>query len=109
MDPAAPNRRRSQFERILAETHASQEDFDEETVGSRGFGILDIGYQNEKKMWAVGGSGTLLVSTDGGNSWKRERQADDLAGNLYAVRFDTPDKGFILGNDGILLRYIGKA
>jgi len=86
-----------------------QEDFDEETVGSRGFGILDIGYQNEKKMWAVGGSGTLLVSTDGGNSWKRERQADDLAGNLYAVRFDTPDKGFILGNDGILLRYIGKA
>lgn len=86
-----------------------QEDFDEEKVGSRGFGILDIGYQNDNQLWAVGGSGTLLSSKDKGETWQREKAADELAGNLYAVRFDKPGRGFILGNEGILLRYAGGA
>ena len=35
------------------------------------------------------------------------RSTDGVAGNLYAVKFTPNGNGFILGNDGILLRYIG--
>ena len=56
--------------------------------------------------FACGGSGSLFKSEDGGKSWKRDRSTDSIAGNLYAVEFEG-NNGFILGNDGILLRYIG--
>lgn len=84
-------------------------DFEEQNVGSRGFGILDIGFRNNAEAWAAGGSGSLFRSDDGGKNWKRDRGTDDVPGNLYAVKF-TPDgkNGFILGNDGVLLRYVGK-
>ena len=54
----------------------------------------------------MGGSGTLLKTEDLGQSWKRDRSTDGVAGNLYAVKFTPGGAGFILGNDGILLRYI---
>ena len=37
--------------------------------------------------YACGGSGSLFKSEDGGKSWKRDRSTDDVAGNLYAIRF----------------------
>ena len=87
----------------------SDDDFDEQKIGSRGFGILDIGFRNGTEAWASGGSGTLFFSSDGGASFKREREADNVAANLYAVKFSPDGKtGFVLGNDGVLLRYIGK-
>lgn len=58
--------------------------------------------------YACGGSGSLFKSTDGGKSWKRDKATDNVAGNLYAIKFFGAN-GFILGNDGILLRYIGGA
>ena len=61
---------------------------------------------NSKEGYAVGGSGTLLKTEDLGQSWKRDRSTDGVAGNLYAVKFTPGGAGFILGNDGILLRYI---
>lgn len=63
-------------------------------------------YRNDKLAYACGGSGSLFKSDDGGKSWKRDKSTDDVAGNLYAIKF-FPGGGFILGNDGILLRYIG--
>lgn len=48
----------------------------------------------------------MFKSEDSGKTWKRDRSTDSIAGNLYAVEFDGKN-GFILGNDGILLRYIG--
>ncbi|CAK0731917.1 hypothetical protein CVIRNUC_000060 [Coccomyxa viridis] len=81
--------------------------FDQAKLGSRGFGILDVGFKaNSKEGYAVGGSGTLLKTEDLGQSWKRDRSTDGVAGNLYAVKFTPGGAGFILGNDGILLRYI---
>ena len=82
-------------------------------LSSRGFGLLDISYASPDVAFACGGSGSLFKSTDGGASWKRDRSTDDVAGNLYAIKFSGSDgkggakHGFILGNDGILLRYIG--
>jgi photosystem II stability/assembly factor-like uncharacterized protein len=82
--------------------------FEQRRIGSRGFGILDVGYKSAGEVWAAGGSGSLFVSTNQGQSWKREKATDDLAANLYTVKFVNGGKnGFVLGNDGVLLRYLG--
>jgi photosystem II stability/assembly factor-like uncharacterized protein len=82
-------------------------DFISTKLKSRGFGILDVGFQTNEIGYACGGSGTLYKTEDGGDYWKREKPADDVAGNLYTIKFVSPNSGFILGNNGILLRYTG--
>lgn len=86
----------------------SDDDFVEQKVGSRGFGILDVGFRSGSEAWAAGGSGSLFLSSDAGKTWKRERGTDDVPGNFYSVKFGNAGTGFVLGNDGVLLRYIGK-
>tara|TARA_B100001540_G_C15813333_1_gene645741 strand:- start:4462 stop:4809 length:348 start_codon:yes stop_codon:yes gene_type:complete len=84
-------------------------DFTEARIGSRGFGLLDLGFTpSGKTFWTVGGSGSVFYSTDGGKKWKRDRGTDNVAANLYTVKFQNDRQGFVLGNDGVLLRYIGK-
>ncbi|KAG4979382.1 hypothetical protein JHK85_033340 [Glycine max] len=83
------------------------EEFEEVPVQSRGFGILDVGYRSTDEAWAAGGSGILLRTTNGGKSWIRDKAADNIAANLYSVKFIDEKKGFVLGNDGVLLRYLG--
>jgi photosystem II stability/assembly factor-like uncharacterized protein len=56
--------------------------------------------------FACGGSGSLFKTENGGKSWKRVKGVDRIAGNLYEVKFFKGNRGFVLGNDGILLRYI---
>lgn len=93
----------------LAKEGGVTESFEEVDVKSRGFGILDVAFQTENVAYACGGSGSLFRSDDGGKTWKRDRSTDDVAGNLYAIEFFPNNIGFILGNDAILLRYIGTA
>ena len=86
--------------------------FENAKLSSRGFGVLDVGFLDADTAFACGGSGSLFKSVDGGRSWKRDRSTDDVAGNLYSIRFfggGGGGPGFILGNDGILLRYVGSA
>ncbi|XP_062230190.1 photosystem II stability/assembly factor HCF136, chloroplastic [Phragmites australis] len=83
------------------------EDFEEVQVQSRGFGILDVGYRSQDEAWAAGGSGVLLKTRNGGKSWVRDKAADNIPGNLYSVKFLDDSKGFVLGNDGVLLRFVG--
>lgn len=64
-------------------------------------------FRNDQEGYACGGSGSLFRTDNGGKSWKRDRSTDQVAGNLYAIKFTEQGIGFILGNDGILLRYIG--
>ena len=67
--------------------------------------LLPCSFKDSMVGYACGGSGSLYKTEDGGKSWKRDRATDGVAGNLYAIIFNQ-DNGFILGNDGILLRYI---
>ncbi|KAK4360207.1 hypothetical protein RND71_019159 [Anisodus tanguticus] len=83
------------------------EDFEEVSVQSRGFGILDVGYRSQDEAWAAGGSGILLKTTNGGKTWIRDKAADNIAANLYSVKFINDNQGFVLGNDGVLLKYLG--
>ncbi|KAL8138077.1 hypothetical protein V2J09_004078 [Rumex salicifolius] len=82
------------------------EDFEEVAVQSRGFGLLDVGYRSEEEAWAAGGSGILLRTSNGGKTWIRDKAADNIAANLYSVKFIDDKKGFVLGNDGVLLRFL---
>ncbi|KAJ4877483.1 Photosynthesis system II assembly factor Ycf48/Hcf136-like domain protein [Raphanus sativus] len=64
----------------------------------------------QEEAWAVGGSGILLRTRNGGKSLVMEtvrKAADSIVANLYAVKFVDDKKGFVLGNDGVLLRYVG--
>ena len=55
-------------------------------------------------MWAVGGSGVIFNSVDGGKTFKFNDNAKDIPGNLYRVKF-FGEKGWALGSDGVLLKY----
>merc|ERR1711982_165126 len=92
---------------LVANTKGVVEDFAPTRLQSRGFGILDVGFRTDAVGYACGGSGSLYKTLDGGEYWKRDRSADNIAGNLYTVKFLSLSSGFILGNNGILLRYIG--
>ncbi|KAL2631103.1 hypothetical protein R1flu_015789 [Riccia fluitans] len=91
----------------IGEDEGEDPDFEEAKITSRGFGILDVGYRTKDEAWATGGSGTLLRSLDGGKSWVRDKAADNIGANLYSVKFIDEKKGFVIGNDGVLLRYLG--
>eukprot|EP00238_Polyblepharides_amylifera_P009833 CAMPEP_0196583562 /NCGR_PEP_ID=MMETSP1081-20130531/43904_1 /TAXON_ID=36882 /ORGANISM="Pyramimonas amylifera, Strain CCMP720" /LENGTH=416 /DNA_ID=CAMNT_0041904491 /DNA_START=99 /DNA_END=1349 /DNA_ORIENTATION=+ len=82
------------------------EDFEQRRIGSRGFGILDVGFSKGNEVWAAGGSGSLFKSVNNGDKWERIKDLDNVAANLYTVKFMNNGKtGFVLGNDGVLLRY----
>eukprot|EP00667_Euglena_gracilis_P011891 EG_transcript_12174 len=82
-------------------TDADNEEFEQLKVNSRGFGLLDVAWRTDNEVWTVGGSGTLIKSSDGGQKWARQRSLDDIAANLYEVRFFNNGKiGFVLGNSG---------
>ncbi|KAE9455572.1 hypothetical protein C3L33_12552, partial [Rhododendron williamsianum] len=94
-------------EYLLIIIHLITEEFEEIPVQSRGFGILDVGYRSQDEAWAAGGSGILLRTNNGGKTWIRDKAADNIAANLYSVKFINDQTGFVLGNDGVLLRYLG--
>jgi len=79
--------------------------FDAVTIKTGGYGIIDLAWKNEKEIWAVGGGGTMYVSNDGGKTFKFDNSADDIPGNLYQIKFMNEKSGFVLGSDGVLLRY----
>lgn len=84
-----------------------EDSFKQVKIGSRGFGILDVNFVNGEVGYACGGSGTLYKTVDGGKSWKRDKSTDDIAANLYEIKFSPGGNGLVLGNDAVLLRYTG--
>ncbi len=69
------------------------------------WGLLDIGYRTPQELWIAGGSGNLLYSPDGGETWQKDREVEDIPANLYKVIFKSPNQGFVLGERGFLLKY----
>ena len=72
---------------------------------STSWGLLDLAYRTPEELWVAGGSGNLLVSSDNGETWKKDRAIESVPTNLYKVVFLNAEKGFVLGQDGILLKY----
>lgn len=72
---------------------------------STSWGLLDLASRTPEEMWIGGGSGNLLRSTDGGKTWEKDREVEEVAANLYKIVFLKPDQGFIIGDRGVLLKY----
>jgi photosystem II stability/assembly factor-like uncharacterized protein len=72
---------------------------------STSWGLLDMAYRTNDEVWVAGGSGNLLVSLDGGKTWEKDRDVEDVPSNLDRIKFMSPNQGFILGQRGVLLRY----
>jgi photosystem II stability/assembly factor-like uncharacterized protein len=70
-------------------------------------GLLDMGYRTPEELWVAGGSGNLLCSFDGGKTWQKDRSVTDVASNFYKVMFFSETQGFVTGQNGVLLRYVG--
>ncbi|MGG6293536.1 photosynthesis system II assembly factor Ycf48 [Leptolyngbya sp. AN02str] len=74
---------------------------------STSWGLLDLAYRTPNEVWVSGGSGNLLYSSDGGASWQKDRAVEDTPSNFYKIVFVNSEQGFILGQGGTLLRYVG--
>ena len=74
---------------------------------TNGFGYLDMAWDPRGAIWAGGGSGTLLVSEDGGTTWRRDPVGSEQPSNFTRIVFPGEGKGFVLGERGTLLRWVG--
>ena len=74
---------------------------------TNGFGYLDMAWAPDGSIWTGGGSGTLLVSADGGKSWQKDPVGGQQPSNFTRISFSADGKGFVLGERGSLLRWVG--
>jgi photosystem II stability/assembly factor-like uncharacterized protein len=56
-----------------------------------------------KRLVAVGGRGRIVLSDDGGATWRQAKKVP-VRVSLAAVRFATPQKGWAVGHSGVVLR-----
>jgi photosystem II stability/assembly factor-like uncharacterized protein len=76
-------------------------------------GINDV-FIRKERMWMVGDAGTIVLSTDGGRSFVKSLYDSNQRGraargggapplDLYSVQFVDGYKGFIVGDEGLIL------
>ncbi len=85
----------------------SSDDFTEALSPEYGtsWGLLDMAFRTANEIWVTGGGGNLLCSFDGGETWLKDKSVGDVPSNFYRVKFLGQEKGFILGQDGTILKY----
>ena len=74
---------------------------------TNGYGYLDMAWDPSGAIWAGGGSGTLLTSADGGKTWRKDPVGAQQPTNFSRIAFLPDGKGFVLGERGSLLRWVG--
>ncbi|MFZ9289158.1 MAG: photosynthesis system II assembly factor Ycf48 [Vulcanococcus sp.] len=74
---------------------------------TNGYGYLDMAWDPSGAIWAGGGSGTLLVSADDGKTWQKDPVGEKQPTNFSHIAFFSDGKGFVLGERGSLLRWVG--
>lgn len=75
-------------------------------VANLGYGILDVAFRpGTDEVWASVGGGQLFVSYDGGKTWARDKTLGKAGALLYKIKFVNKDTGFVLGGNGVILRY----
>ena len=74
---------------------------------TNGYGYLDLAWDPSGTIWAGGGSGTLLSSADGGKTWQKDPVGAQQPTNFSRIDFLPDGKGFVLGERGSLLRWVG--
>ena len=78
---------------------------------TNGYNYLDLSWDPNGGIWAAGGNGTLIKTLDNGKSWQIDPMGDTQPSNLIRILFDTSSesqaKGFVLGERGHLLRWVG--
>ena len=74
---------------------------------TNGYGYLDLAWDPTGAIWTGGGNGTLLVSRDGGSSWQKDPVGREQPTNFSRITFTPDGKGFVLGERGALLRWVG--
>ena len=62
--------------------------------------LYDVSFVNDTTGWIVGGNGTVLHTTDGGDSWRQERIENKT---LYGVYFVDAQTGWAVGEDGVII------
>jgi len=83
----------------------SKELFTTSEIRTGGIGVVDAAFRTSNEAWAVGGSGVIYVTKDGGKNWSFDSSGNELPCNLYTVKFFNKGKvGYMLGSAGILLR-----
>jgi photosystem II stability/assembly factor-like uncharacterized protein len=73
-------------------------------IKTGGYGILDVAFRNENEIWAACGGGILYNSADNRKSWKKDEN-EKVIGSIYKIKFIDSSLGFVLGSNGVLLRY----
>ena len=68
--------------------------------------LLGLSFANEKNGWAVGRYGTIVCTTDGGESW--EYQKSGTMSTLLGVSNPSVDQGWIVGKEGTVLHSTDK-
>jgi photosystem II stability/assembly factor-like uncharacterized protein len=95
---------------LLSRSYNDGGNFEEQALGVD-VGLNDI-FLRKNSIWIVGDAGTIIQSTDGGKSFvKRVYDASRRAyGNnkeqyidFYSVEFEDEKRGFIVGDDGLIL------
>mmetsp|Transcript_14105 Transcript_14105/g.28046 ORF Transcript_14105/g.28046 Transcript_14105/m.28046 type:complete len:251 (-) Transcript_14105:392-1144(-) len=81
-------------------------DFISSPIKTGGYGILDVAFKTKDELWVACGGGILYKSMNRGKTWEKEPETEKITGNLYKIKFFNSESGFVLGSNGVLLKYL---